>query len=549
MLKRFFSGKNAAKQQPPAGQEFAVGNVLEQRFEIEAIRRGYMGIVYITYDRQIRRRVVLKTFQNKFLWNDEAIQRFNAEAELWMRLGGHSNIVRALDLRTFLGKPHVVAEYVHGGPMRMLIGHLSFQEAVDYAIQICLGMAYSVSQAAIMHRDLKPDNILVTFDGQAKVTDFGLAKVLPRWQWEQHQLDPRSVAMRMKHPVVADVLSGTLPYMAPEMFSETGNIGPWTDIYAFGVMLYEMLTGRLPFDSLRDESLVRMHMRSAPPDPRVRKPDLPPDAVQIVMRCLAKRITDRYDSWTEVEDALQDMRKRVFGREFIATWPDDDIAESERLVERGQTYMRLGEFSDAKSCFQRATTYDRANAYSWTNLAQAQLHGWEYREALMSVDEGLRRAVSRNEFGQLFGVRGQVYTTMRLADQALEAFDEGLSYTPNSPMLWRERGKLQLALGELRNAQQCAERAIEYDRLDPQGWLLLGDVQFEQGRSKKAFQAFEEAKKLAPRDPNVWIRYGFSKLRDGKAREALTLFEMAIKLDPENAAALDGARRARHALG
>ena len=120
MLKRFFSGKPVQKQ-PPSGQEFAVGNILEQRYEIEAIRRGYMGIVYITYDRQIRRRVVLKTFQNKFLWNDEAIERFNAEAELWMRLGGNANIVRALDLRTFLGKPHVVAEYVHGGPMRALI--------------------------------------------------------------------------------------------------------------------------------------------------------------------------------------------------------------------------------------------------------------------------------------------------------------------------------------------------------------------------------------------------------------------------------------------
>src|SRR6476661_9665393 len=213
MIKRLFQrNKQSIAPGMMLGREFNVGDVIEQRYEIEKTRRGYMGIVYIAYDRQHRQQVVLKTFQNKFLWDEEAIARFSSEAELWVRLGSHPNIVRAYDLRTFLGKPHVIAEYVHGGPLRTLIGHLPLKEAIDYAIQICWGMNYAVEHAAILHRDIKPDNIMVTLDGQAKVTDFGLARVLPNWQWSDTLRDRRSPAARIRTPTT-DVLGGTLPYM------------------------------------------------------------------------------------------------------------------------------------------------------------------------------------------------------------------------------------------------------------------------------------------------------------------------------------------------
>jgi tetratricopeptide (TPR) repeat protein len=543
MLRRLF--KRRPNHTSQLGREFAIGDIIEQRYEVENIRRGFMGVVYISYDRQRRRRVALKTFQNKFLWDEEAIRRFNAEVDLWMRLGSHPNIVRVLDQRTYMGKPHIIAEYVHGGALRALIGHLALREALDYAIQICWGMGYAVEQAAIMHRDLKPDNIMVTLDGQIKVTDFGLAKALPRWQWKSHQLDPRSAAMKIKHEGASDVLGGTLPYMAPELFEEGGNIGVWTDIYAFGVTLYELFTGWLPFDSTDDESLIRMHVRSAPPDPRLRKPDMPPDTTAIVLRCMAKRPLDRFQSWGEVEDALQDLRVRAVGTPFLASFPDDDIAASERLVEQGLAHLKLEEYSEAKRCFAEATDRDRSRADVWAHLAVARLRLWEYHEALGDVEEGLRRAVSRNEFGQLFCARGEIYAKMQLADEALEAYDQGLSYTPNAPRLWREKGALLLQIDRLRDAQQCAERAIEFDKHDPAAWHQLGDIQLRQDHPKKAYAAYAEALKLNPRDPLTWARYGFCQLQVASQREALASFEMALKIDPDLGEALDGLRRTR----
>ncbi len=542
MLRRLFQ-RRKSERPGQLGREFAVGDVIEQRFEVEQIRRGYMGIVYIAYDRQRRRRVILKTFQNKFLWDEEAISRFNAEVDLWMRLGSHANIVRALDQRTFMGKPHVVAEYVHGGSLRVLVGHLTLREALDYAIQICWGMGYATKQAAIMHRDLKPDNILVTLDGQVKVTDFGLAKMLPRWQWSVSQMDPRSAATKLRQQATPDVLGGTLPYMAPEMFDEAGNIGVWTDIYAFGIMLYELLTGKLPFDAMRDESLIRMHLRSEPPDPRIRKPELPSEAVGILMRCLAKRPTERYQTWFEVEDALQELRIGAFGRALTTTFPDDDYAESERLIEQGLAHMKLEEYNEARSSFAEATERDRSRADAWGHLALAHLKLWEYHEGLHAVEEGLRRAVSRNEYGQLLCARGEIFAKMQLEEQSLAAYDQALSYTPNAPRLWRERAGLLLQLGRIREAQQYTERALTFDKLDPVAWHQLGDIQRSLGSTKKAHDAYAETLKLNPRDALAWARYGLCQAQLGQVRAAEASLQMALKIDPDQREAHEGMRQ------
>jgi tetratricopeptide (TPR) repeat protein len=548
MFQRIFKRSgNPSGKALQLGREFKVGDVIEQRFEVEQVRRGFMGIVYIAHDRQRRRRVVLKTFQNKFLWDEDAIARFSAEAELWVRLGSHPNIVRAYDLRTFLGKPHVVAEYVHGGPLRTLVGHLQIKEALDYAIQICWGMSYAVEHAAILHRDIKPDNIMVTLDGQAKVTDFGLARVLPNWQWSDHLRDRRSPAVRIRTST-AEVLGGTLPYMAPEAIEGSMHVGVWTDIYAFGVLLYELFTGKLPFDSMRDESLIRMHFHVPARDPREIKPALHKGVAHVVLRCLDKRQADRYQTFREVEEDLQILRKHLFAERYAVSWPADGEAERDRLTERGLAHMDMGEYSEALSCFRQAVTLDDDHAAGWLNLARARLKLWQYNETLQAVDAGLQRAADRNDFGQLLIVRGETYVAMMMPDKAMQAYDQGLSYTPNAPRLWREKAVLLQRQGLLRESQECLEKTLRFDKFDSLAWRLLGDIQRDQDRPKKAHRAYAEALKLDPRSALTWSRYGACQLKLGRPRDALRSYEMALRLDADLDEAIAGARQTRQLL-
>lgn len=544
VLRRLF--QRTSRSSTTLGREFAIGDVIEQRYEVEQVRRGFMGIVYIAYDRQRRSRIAIKTFQNKFLWDAQAIERFSTEAELWMRLGGHPNIVRAYDLRTFLGKPHVIAEYVHGGPLRTLVGHLELQEAIDYAIQICWGMSHAIDRAAIMHRDLKPDNILVTLEGQAKVTDFGLARVLPMWQWPEHMQLSREVGRLHVHTGTA--VGGTLPYMAPELFEPRPFAGVWSDIYAFGVMLFELFTGRLPFNATRDDSLIRMHREEPPPDPRELRPMLHRGTAHIVSRCLAKNYTERYTSFREVEHDLQLLRQHLFGERFSVTWPSNSDHDSANRVEQGLLHMELGEHSEALACFQQAVQLDGSRSETWLHLARARLRLWQYNEALAAIDHGLKHAVSRNEYGPLYQVLGETYAAMQRVTDAVKAFDKGLSYMPRAPGLWREKGDLLQRLGMAREAQRCLKQALKYDRLDPLTWRLLGDSYAADGQLKQASRAYAESLKLDPRSALGWARHGACLLRRNRAKEALRAFDAALKLDDHLQEAIDGARLARQRL-
>src|SRR5205085_11659317 len=158
-----------------------------------------------------------------------------------------------------------------------------------------------------------------------------------------------------------------------------------------------------------------------------------------------------------VERDLQLLRKHLFQQRYTVVWPDDGSAERDRWTERGLMHMDLHEYSEALTCFLQAVALDDSRPDCWLNLARARLRLWQFNEALQATQEGLRRATSRNDFGQLYRIRGETFTAMALPDEARAAYDEGLSYTPNAPHLWREKGAPLQRMGLLREAQQCLE--------------------------------------------------------------------------------------------
>lgn len=544
MLKRWFQRRRRLSD-AQLGREYKVDDVIEQRYEVQQVRRGYMGVVYIVYDRQRRRRVVLKTYQTKYLWDEDAIRRFNAEAELWIRLGSHPNIVCAYDIHTYMGRPHVVAEYVHGGTLRALVGRLQPQEVIDYGIQICRGMQHAVDRLNLVHRDLKPDNIMISFDGRARVTDFGLARVLRPWRTSfdaDHAEQRNRVSLRAA--ISTSGVGGTLPYMAPELF-EGADASVWSDIYAFGATLYEMFVGRLPFDAQRDDALIRLIRKAPPPDPRRLAPGTPPDAAAIVMRCLAKRPTERFQSFAELEAALQRVREALVGSPFVDESSFDNHDEAERWKERGIAHMNLEEYKEALRCFKRTVELDQDQPDGWNLIARCSLKLWLYHEALQAVEEGLRRAVSRTEFADLYGARGDIFAAMQKPIEALAAYDKALSYTPSAPALWRSKGMLLQHLGELASAQECFEKTIRLDPSDAIAHRRLGDLLCRRGRYKAAANSYAEALSIDPRSVEGWVRYGTCLLHLTRMEEAQHAFEKALQIDPDNRDALAGLQRVK----
>jgi tetratricopeptide (TPR) repeat protein len=288
-----------------------------------------------------------------------------------------------------------------------------------------------------------------------------------------------------------------------------------------------------------------MHFNVPARDPRELKPALHKGAAHIVLRCLSKRPADRYQSFGELADDLQLLRKHLFGERYAVIWRDSGDAERDRWAERGLAHMDMGEYSEALTCFGQALGLDDSRAESWLHMARARLKLWQYNETLRAVEEGLKRASDRNDFGQLLNVRGETYVAMMMPEKAMQAYDQGLSYTPNAPRLWREKGVLLHRQSQLREAQQCIEKALAFDKFDSLGWRLLGDIQLDQERLKKAYQAYAEALKLDPRSAIAWARYGGCQLSLGRPRDAVRSYEMALRLDENLEEAATGLRQAR----
>jgi len=213
-------------------KRYSIGYKLLNRFEIRQILSGSMGVVYICSSSN-GNLYALKTFQDKYLLSAAAKERFVDEAKAWLKLGYHHNIVQAKWVERIDGKPYIILECVLGDDGQPLSltrkleqRPLDMQLVLDYAIQVCLGMHYvQIRQLGLIHRDLNPNNILISQDGTVKVTDFGIAVFTQGGDAEQLRF------------------MGDPAYMSPEQRTG-GTIDFRSDIYSFGCILYEMLCGK-----------------------------------------------------------------------------------------------------------------------------------------------------------------------------------------------------------------------------------------------------------------------------------------------------------------
>lgn len=265
------------------------GSVIANRYEIiEEIGSGGMAIVYKAKCQLLNRYVAVKVLRTDLQNDKEFVRRFNVEAQAAASLA-HPNIVSIYDVGNENGLHYIVMEYVEGKTLKEYIDEkegLPWREAVDYAIQIARGIDQA-HKNSIIHRDVKPHNIIMTSDGVMKVTDFGIARA--------------NVQTTM---TCDDTAIGSVHYISPEQ-ARGGYTDERSDIYSLGITLYEMLTGVVPFDSDRPVTIAIKHIQEAPVPPREHNITIPLALEKIVLKMIAKEVSARYKSVSELIEDMQ----------------------------------------------------------------------------------------------------------------------------------------------------------------------------------------------------------------------------------------------------
>ena len=276
--------------------EPTAGEVIADRYELEElVANGGMARVFKAHDTQLERHVALKILQQRFGEDNEYVARFRHEARAVAQLS-HPNIVTVIDRGEADGHQFIVFEFVEGETLKDLIersGPLPAIQAVGLALQVADGLAYA-HHNGLVHRDVKPQNVLLTRGGQAKVTDFGIAR-----------------SMDVEHGVtMTGTVLGTSNYLSPEQASGQ-QVTPATDVYSLGVVLYELLAGEVPFHGNNLVAIAMRHLHDPPPSLLDTRRDLPPRLVAAVEKALAKDPEDRFSTMDAFAAELRRCRDEL----------------------------------------------------------------------------------------------------------------------------------------------------------------------------------------------------------------------------------------------
>lgn len=286
-----------------------IGSFLSDRYEIlSKVGAGGMSDVYKAKDHILSRFVAIKVLKQEFSEDSSFVTKFRAEAQSAAGLE-HPNIVNIYDVGSENGLYYIVMEYVEGITLKTYIekkGQLSFKESASIAIQVARGIE-AAHNKNIIHRDIKPQNIIISTDGKVKVTDFGIAKATS------------------SNTISLDVM-GSVHYASPEQ-ARNGFVDGRSDIYSLGIVMFEMVTGRVPFDGDTTVAVALQHLQEEIARPSIYAPDLPISFEKIILKCTQKTPDRRYQT---IEELLTDIRRSL-------AHPDEDFVTIAPLVDGGKT--------------------------------------------------------------------------------------------------------------------------------------------------------------------------------------------------------------------
>jgi serine/threonine protein kinase/tetratricopeptide (TPR) repeat protein len=276
-------------------EELITGTTFANRYQIiEELGKGGMGRVYRVLDKELEEEVALKLIKPEIAKDKKTVERFKNELKIARKIS-HRNVGRMYELMDESGMHFITMEYVSGQDLRGLIkqtGQLTTGKAIAIAKEICEGLGEAHRQGVI-HRDLKPSNVIIDKNGNARILDFGIAR-----------------SLEAKGLTGAGVMIGTPEYMSPEQV-EGKDVDQRSDIYSLGVILYELVTGRVPFEGDTPFTIGVKHKSEMPASPKEINPQIPDDLNNVILKCLEKDKAKRYQSAGEVCSELKNIEEGI----------------------------------------------------------------------------------------------------------------------------------------------------------------------------------------------------------------------------------------------
>jgi serine/threonine protein kinase len=304
--------------------------ILSGRYRLESkLGSGGMSTVYLALDEVLDRPVAVKLLHREISEEADQLERFRREARSAARLS-HPNLVGVIDAGEDDGRPYIVFEYIQGRTLKRRIqdeGPLPVDEAVAYAIEIGRGLTAAHARK-LVHRDVKPQNVLIDPDGRAKVTDFGIAR-----------------SLEQKGMTATGRVLGTTDYVSPEQ-AMGEDVDERSDVYSVGVVLYEMLSGEVPFQAETQVGVAMKHVNEPMPDVQTRRPEVSAAVASVVDRATTKDPRDRYSTVAEMvrdlEQTLEVEAARRGGTSGEATSVLDSLPKSQRRLRRRRRISAMG---------------------------------------------------------------------------------------------------------------------------------------------------------------------------------------------------------------
>ncbi|RJP30567.1 MAG: serine/threonine-protein kinase [Candidatus Omnitrophota bacterium] len=516
---------------------FLTGELIEDRFRIDEIRKGAMGIVYLTTDVRTQKPIAIKTFDDRFFCSEKNRQCFVDEALMWIQLGSHPNIVRAYSIQFIQNKPHLFLERVipdnpRGATLKdFLFTHVPTEkEMLQFGIHMCNGIIHAGRVFPnFVHRDLKSENILIGTDKIPKISDFGMTL---RWE----QIDSQSTTdskykwqEKIRPLELAGRMEGTPAFASPEQCL-CKPLDVRSDIYSFGCILYHLATKRLPFYKETVEEHIVAHLREIPLSPLKMNPGISSTFSSIILICMNKKPEERFPDFQSLCDELIIHFEQLTAEKPII-FVNENPLKAEEYVERALSFALLQRFPEALEELDKAAEIDPLRQEIWLYRGKIHFQKQDFSKAL----ECFNKAKSYPpESAELYEWLGKTYLARDQKNEGLNCLHEAVRIDPSRTSAYEELTKLYIRLHNFLKAEQTLLEGMCTVSNSFELYILLADVYSHLGDLRKEREALLSALAQKKDDVELILRAAHICLRLHDKREALRWARRAEEHQPKS---------------